>query len=272
MPLLVGKEKKMVKDPIHLTWLGAAGFHLKYVGKELLLDPFLSRPDGASPIPRTDVDNFRQISLILVTHGHFDHAMDVGELAKKTGAMVCAPEIICSHLRELGIKSDRLYPCERHTRLEWNGTSIRVIPSRHMRFDLKITAINLFRILKGGFPFKLLRLWRDYPMGSTSEFLMDFGDYRVLFSGSGGSNWKKIATLQPNCIMVPFADRSDLPKFYMGAVATLRPETLVLHHFDMLFPYLFNEYPIQQFRERLLSEFPQVRLIVPKPGISFTVP
>jgi L-ascorbate metabolism protein UlaG (beta-lactamase superfamily) len=262
----------MAPDNINLTWLGAAGFHLRYAGKELLLDPFLSRHEAAGPITAFRVEDFENVSLILVSHGHFDHAGDVAELAQKTAAKICAPENTCFNLKQLGIISDRLYPSEKHCQLDWDGILIRVIPSQHMRFDLSIALKNVVGTVKSGVLLKLLRLWRKYPMGSISEFLMDFGGYRLLFSGSGGADWNKLAAFQPNCMMVPFADRSDLPEIYMRAVRTLRPETVVLHHFDNLFPGQFHDYPIQEFSDRIHCESPQTRLIVPSPGNSFVLP
>jgi L-ascorbate metabolism protein UlaG (beta-lactamase superfamily) len=262
----------MAPDKINLTWLGAAGFLLRYAGEELLLDPLLSRPEGSDPMTEFRSEDFDRVSLILVSHGHFDHAGDVGELSQKTAARVCAPENICSNLKQLGIISDRLYPSEKHSQLDWNGISIRIIPSQHMRFDLSIAFKNLVGTLKNGALLMLLRLWRKYPMGSISEFLMDFGGYRILFSGSGGADWNKMAAFQPNCMMIPFADRSDLPDFYMRAVRVLRPDIVVLHHFDKSFPGLFHNYPIQEFSDRIHGESPQTRLIVPSPGNSFVLP
>jgi L-ascorbate metabolism protein UlaG (beta-lactamase superfamily) len=141
-----------------------------------------------------------------------------------------------------------------------------------MRFDTAIALKNLVGTVKGGVLLKLLRLWRKYPMGSISEFLLDFGGYRLLFSGSGGADWNKLTAFQPTCMMIPFADRSDLPEFYMRAVRILRPETVVLHHFDNLFPGLFHDYPIQEFGDRMHCESPQTRLIVPSPGKVFVLP
>jgi L-ascorbate metabolism protein UlaG (beta-lactamase superfamily) len=262
----------MAQDHINLTWLGAAGFLIRYAGAELLLDPLLSRPEGFGAGTEFGIEDFIRVSLILVSHGHFDHAGDVGEFSQKTAARICAPESICSNLKQLGIISDRLYPSEKHSHLDWNGISIRIIPSRHMRFDLSIALKNLVGTVKSGFLLMLLRLWRKYPMGSIYEFLMDFGGYRVLFSGSGGADWNKLAAFQPNCMMIPFADRSDLPDFYMRAVRILRPEIVVLHHFDKLFPGLFHNYPIQEFSDRLHCESPQTRLIIPSLGNSFVLP
>src|SRR5260221_6422132 len=78
---------------VGMRWLGVAGIELSVGGRTLLIDPFVSRPparrlwagrvasDGAlvaEKVPRGDV--------VLVTHAHWDHIMDVTEAAPRTRA------------------------------------------------------------------------------------------------------------------------------------------------------------------------------------------
>src|SRR4051812_5917275 len=72
------------QPPLHLRWLGTAGFELRCGDHVLLIDPYVTRSSLArciaSPlvsdealvhatIPRADA--------IIVGHTHFDHALDV---------------------------------------------------------------------------------------------------------------------------------------------------------------------------------------------------
>ncbi len=74
-----------------LTWLGAAGFVLKYQGTTLLIDPYVTRMSLRAMIGRTPiVSDATQIAAwltaadaILVGHTHFDHALDVPAIAKR---------------------------------------------------------------------------------------------------------------------------------------------------------------------------------------------
>lgn len=69
-----------------ITWLGHAGFRIETGGTVLLLDPWLRGN------PSFDEDRFDEAvdgaTHTLVTHAHGDHAADVPEIAKKTGAKV----------------------------------------------------------------------------------------------------------------------------------------------------------------------------------------
>ncbi|MBW4474159.1 MAG: metal-dependent hydrolase [Stenomitos rutilans HA7619-LM2] len=68
-----------------LLWYGQSAFKLTTPsGKVLLIDPWLENP--ANPNGKTDVANLKQVDLILVTHGHFDHLGNAVEIAKTTKA------------------------------------------------------------------------------------------------------------------------------------------------------------------------------------------
>jgi len=257
---------------IELRWLGTAGFHLRFAGAELLLDPYLSRLPGARPEIRFSPGEFRKVSLILVSHGHFDHAMDLAGLALLAPVRIHAPLATCRRLAGQGVSPSRLQPNERLSSFSWHGAQIRAIPSRHMVFDARLILQSAGRLLRGRSWPRFLRLALEYPVGSNCEFLLNFRGYRVLFSGSGGGDWRQLARLRPHCCMLPFAGRSDLIEHYLRAARRVRPETVVLHHFDPFFPSLCPDYPVEAFRERLAREMPGVRVIVPEPKRVFRLP
>src|SRR4051812_20640228 len=68
-----------------ITWLGHAGFRVQTPsGKVLLIDPWMQNPKN--PEGKKLLENPGKVDLILVTHGHFDHAGDAPALGKKTKA------------------------------------------------------------------------------------------------------------------------------------------------------------------------------------------
>lgn len=70
---------------ISLTWLGHGGWSIQSTQHTILLDPFISQ----SPTATTSIDSL-SADYILVSHGHFDHIIDVPDIAKRTGAVVVA--------------------------------------------------------------------------------------------------------------------------------------------------------------------------------------
>jgi L-ascorbate metabolism protein UlaG (beta-lactamase superfamily) len=100
----------MNNQPLSFRWLGVAGVEIRYNGFSLLVDPYLSRislkrflfckavPDEKkilSAIPRADA--------ILVTHGHFDHLMDVPVIAREFMSRIYGSPGTCSLLRRSGV-------------------------------------------------------------------------------------------------------------------------------------------------------------------------
>ncbi|MCC6751134.1 MAG: MBL fold metallo-hydrolase [Deltaproteobacteria bacterium] len=257
---------------MQLRWLGTAGFHLRYRGHELLLDPFLSRLPGASPVIRARVEDFAHVSLILLSHGHFDHAQDAAALARVSGAEVYGPEVTCRVLEAQGLPRARLHANERHAEVAFAGARIRIVPSRHIRFDASLIARTTALVLRGGVGPELLRRAEAYPEGSSSELLLDFDGYRILFSGSGGGDYRALAKLAPDCFLLPFAGRTDVVDYYLRALKLLRPRTVVLHHFDDFFPSFVVDYPVQAFCTRAARELPEMQLVVPEPEEWFGLP
>ena len=76
-----------------IIWLGHASFRIEVEGAVLLIDPWLT---GNPSFP----DDQRGAALagathILLTHGHFDHAAEVGDIAAETGAVVVGIPELC---------------------------------------------------------------------------------------------------------------------------------------------------------------------------------
>lgn len=77
------------KTPTELTWYGHAAFRIKTPGgKVLLIDPWIGNPSNKRA--KEDLAALKQVDLILITHGHFDHVGDAVEIARKTGARLVA--------------------------------------------------------------------------------------------------------------------------------------------------------------------------------------
>ncbi|TNF24009.1 MAG: MBL fold metallo-hydrolase [Deltaproteobacteria bacterium] len=260
------------RHPIALRWLGTAGFQVRYRGHELALDPYLSRPPGAVPDLRFAPEDLADASLVLITHGHFDHAQDAAAVALASGARVVAPRACLSRLRRAEVPEERLVAAEDADAVPWGEAVVRVLPSRHIRFDARMVGRTVARVVRGGALLRLLRLVRRYPIGSNSDFLLELGDERVLHSGSGGGDWEALARLAPTTFLLPFAGRSDVIDHYLAALRILRPRAVVLHHFDDFFPAFSEPYPVAAFAERMAAELPEIRLTVPEPGVWFELP
>ena len=71
---------------IKLTWLSHGSWLIEAAGHRILLDPFLTD----NPMAIAKVEDFDDVSHILVSHGHFDHVADVAVIANRCEASVIA--------------------------------------------------------------------------------------------------------------------------------------------------------------------------------------
>jgi L-ascorbate metabolism protein UlaG (beta-lactamase superfamily) len=132
-------------NDVRVAWLGTAGFAIEYRGTVVLVDPYVTRaplasllvsvrPDTAAIaryIPRADA--------IIVGHTHFDHALDVPEIARRTGAMVFGSVSASALCRAGGVPESRIDVVERAAgsapvEREVGPFALRFVPSAHSRF------------------------------------------------------------------------------------------------------------------------------------------
>ena len=85
-----------------LTWYGQAAFRIVTPGgKVLLIDPWISNPLNLEA--SKDLAALKNVDLILITHGHFDHVGDAVAIAEKTKArLVTTAEQADAMVRYLG--------------------------------------------------------------------------------------------------------------------------------------------------------------------------
>lgn len=93
----------LVASDIEVLWLGHATFRITTEeGKVIVIDPFLKK-NPIVPSKYRDLEAIGPVDLILVTHGHFDHARDLPELAEITGAKVVGIWEYALNLVALGV-------------------------------------------------------------------------------------------------------------------------------------------------------------------------
>jgi L-ascorbate metabolism protein UlaG (beta-lactamase superfamily) len=66
-----------------ITWLGHSGFRIEISDQVLLVDPWLSGNPSFEGQSRDDA--IAGVTHVLLSHGHFDHANDVIDIAKERG-------------------------------------------------------------------------------------------------------------------------------------------------------------------------------------------
>lgn len=111
---LVVSDSGAARDAVRVTYLGTNGYQFEFRGHALLVAPYFSRVDLLSvalglriqPIASRINDGLRHLSTkvdaILVTHGHFDHLLDVPVIMAKTRAQIRSCSRNCRRRKSAG--------------------------------------------------------------------------------------------------------------------------------------------------------------------------
>jgi L-ascorbate metabolism protein UlaG (beta-lactamase superfamily) len=135
-------------DSVLVRWLGTAGFAVEYAGHCVLIDPYVTRASLARCLGgrvRPDLEVIRRhvpcADAIVVGHTHFDHALDVPDIALMTGARVFGSRSAAALCRAAGVPDGNVDVVERAPGAqpevrEVGPFVLRFIPSAHSRLLL----------------------------------------------------------------------------------------------------------------------------------------
>ena len=179
------------KGPTDLAvrYLGTASLSFDDGETAIMEDGFFSRPDilsvVAGRIPPDDrrIDaglrqaHIRRLAAIFVAHSHYDHAMDTGLVALKTGAVVLGSQSTKYVVEGAGLPDSRF-------QLIKDGSTFRF-----GRF--KITVFETPHSPNPAYPGIIDHVITpparadDYKLGQNYSFLIEHGTRRILVIGSG---------------------------------------------------------------------------------------
>ncbi|MFP2930593.1 metal-dependent hydrolase [Pyxidicoccus sp. 3LG] len=113
-----------------MTWLGHAAFEVVSPGgTRLLIDPWL-KENPKTPAEWKDLARFarEKPAAILVTHAHGDHAPDVPELARVSGALVVSTG---EHLRAMKIPEAQQHSVNVGGSFQLGDVTVHAVPAMH---------------------------------------------------------------------------------------------------------------------------------------------
>ncbi|MGI9520909.1 MAG: metal-dependent hydrolase [Hyphomicrobiaceae bacterium] len=126
--------KNVLADQVEVLWLGHATTRITSTsGKVIVIDPFLTKNPKA-PARYRKLKALGKVDLILVTHGHPDHAMDLPALARLNNSTVVANWEFANNLVALGaLDGDKVIAMNKGGTVEplGRGIKIHMVPAEH---------------------------------------------------------------------------------------------------------------------------------------------
>jgi L-ascorbate metabolism protein UlaG (beta-lactamase superfamily) len=178
-PTKTGGEKHPTRS-ILFRWLGAAGIELVLDDQVIVIDPYFSRiPTWKLWLGRMHpdrgliADRIHLCDLLLITHAHFDHIMDVPDIVRNTGAMAAGSPNSCELLGVLGTSWGKIQAINAGDQLTLGDVGIEVRQARHRRipgFSPGPLRPNLRPPLRAN----------NYRMDDCYSFLISVDGFRLL--------------------------------------------------------------------------------------------
>ena len=186
-----------------IRWLCTACFEIHLDNrKKIVIDPYLDDCANA-PISSDQVEG---CDCIFLTHGHYDHVLDVGKLVQRFQSQVfCSREVAEALIGHQGIDPKRFSPITAGDAIDEDGLHVEVVRGVHVDFVaeyqrltgkdiLSDTGGDFGKMLKVGSeallgpitPPERLEEWMiQYPAGEHLNFVFDTGeDKRIYMAGS----------------------------------------------------------------------------------------
>lgn len=223
---------------LRIEWLGTAGFRLQMDDTVVLIDPFVSRRSLTDTLSATsvhaDADLVDQVlpraDAVLVGHCHFDHAIDVPELARR-GATVYGSTSVQHLLGAHGLV-DRAVTVDPSARYEIGPFTVRFVPSRHSKLlaglavpaDGELTCDSLDSLSSS-----------SYRCGQVYGIHLEVAGTTIYHLGSADLVEDAYALGPVDLLLCCIAGRSVTPDFTRRMLTTFRPTTLIPHHLDDFF-------------------------------------
>jgi len=203
-------------------WLGVAGVELRAGNQVLAIDPFFTRPSLRQMLRPVETDRNLAVQrlphcdVVLVTHSHYDHVMDIPAVIDHTGGQCFGSANTCQVLRLSGVPEAKIHQVQIGDHLALGAFQVEVIQGRH-------SWIPFSRVFNGSLKPGLhlpLRAW-DYRMDICLG-------YRIIAMGMH----VLVCAAEPQPAQLLFAVAQEPREYYLKLFRSIHPDVFVPIHWD----------------------------------------
>jgi L-ascorbate metabolism protein UlaG (beta-lactamase superfamily) len=229
------------------TWLGVTTLLFDDGETQILIDGFFSRPSLADMLLGRVVVNdaaminfalheyrMRRLAAIIPVHSHFDHAMDVGAVAKRTSASILGSESTANIARGAGVPDDQIVVSDAAEVYEFGEFKVRLLPSRHAPIGWRGNPPLPGTIDE---PLELpqpVKAWRE---GGSYTIVIEHPQGTTLVQGSAGFVEGLIEGVSADAVMLSVGglttlDEEYAEQYWQAFVTTTGASSVYPIHFD----------------------------------------
>lgn len=222
------------------TWFGTTSVLLRAGDDALMIDPFFTRPEGLWPLVRNatiapdeaEISRWLQsagverLHAVLVSHSHYDHAMDAGVVARRTAAVLVGSPSTANIGRGAGLDEAHISVPNGSEPLQLGPFRVRFVESRHAGATGGAPTGDIAQPLIP--PARYL----DYRQGGTYSILVEHPSGAVLHHGSAGYVAGALRGLHADTVFLGAA-LVEAPGPYLAEVVdAVGAHRVVLVHWD----------------------------------------
>jgi L-ascorbate metabolism protein UlaG (beta-lactamase superfamily) len=237
---LLAPTSTITAGVLTVTWTGVTGLLVSDGAHALLIDPFFTRPEGVVPFLRNapiapDEQKIaaalarlhvQKLDAVLVSHSHFDHAMDAGVVARLTGAELAGSQSTANIGRGASLPESQLRVMQPLNPARYGDFVVTFIESRHAgatggRPTGDITA-----------PLTSPARYLDYRQGGSYSILVQHPRGALLHHGSAGFVHGALASVHADVVFLGVALIDDLDVYIHEVVDATGARRIVPVHWD----------------------------------------
>jgi L-ascorbate metabolism protein UlaG (beta-lactamase superfamily) len=222
------------------TWFGVTALLLSDGEHAVMIDPFFTRPTGLLNMALNreiapdetlirawlDKAGIKKLDAVLVSHSHFDHAMDAGVVARLTGAMLLGSQSTANIGRGAGLPESQILIIKPGEAIHRGPFTLTFIESKHAGATGGAPTGDIAEALHP--PFHYL----DYRQGGTFSIFIEHPLGTVLHHGSAGFVPGALKGRHADIAFLGIALLPDLDTYLHETVDVVGAKIVVPTHWD----------------------------------------